>query len=168
MPLPPATRNHVIEYAQRDLSEESWFVDYFDFVTDTGLRKRLGAEFWSARLIYKLLESIGAAGSLLRAQIKLQVLQYASMYEALLHYLLFHVYQNTAEVRALMESPHRAKVAVSRELRAKLVTQTRVRDSELVVTRETVGKADITKIRFDAKAQAAANLGLITTTLETT
>jgi hypothetical protein len=129
VPLPPATRNQIIEYAERDLSQESWFVDYFDFVTDTGLRKRLGAEFWSARLIYKLLESIGAAGSLLRAQIKLQVLQYASMYEALLHYLLFHVYHNTAEVRALMESPHRAKVAVSRELRAKLVAQTRVRDS---------------------------------------
>lgn len=165
MPLPVSTRNEIIGYAQRDLPEETWFLDYFDFVTDTNLRKRLGAEFWSARLIYKLLESVRAMGGLQRAQIKLQVLQYASMYEAILHYLLFHVYHDTAVVRALMESPRRTKVAVSRELRAKLVLQTNIPESQLVVSRETVGKTDVTKIRFDAKAQTAVELGLITEAL---
>ena len=147
------------------MPNENWHVDFFDFVADLSLRQRLGQEYWAARCIYKLLESVQASGSLQRAQIKVQVLQYASMYEAVLHYVLFERYQHTPEVRALGESPHRVKVAVSRELRVKLVTQTGVPDKELVVTRETVGVADITKIRFDTKAAVAERLGLVTADL---
>ncbi len=45
------------------------------------------------------------------------------------------------------------------------MTQTRVPDVELVVMRETIGVADITKIRFDAKAAVAQRLGLVTADL---
>ncbi len=162
MPLPKTTRADVLTYASAHIPDEDWHVEFFSFVADTRLRGQLGKEYWAARSIYKMLEGVQASGSLQRAQVKLQVLQYASLYEAVLHYLLFAKYQDTAEVRALTEGTHRTNVAVSRDLRAKLTATTRVPDAELVVMRVTAAEADITKIRFDAKAAAAAALGLVT------
>ena len=165
MPLPKATRTEVLAYAQAHLPAERWHVEFFDFVADARLRGHLGKEYWAARCIYKFLEGVQASASLQRAQVKLQVLQYASIYEAVLHYLLFSKYPDTPEVRALCETTRRVNIAVSRDLRARLVAQTRVPDGELVVMRATTDAADITKIRFDTKAETALALGLLSPAL---
>ena len=162
MPLPNSTRDEVLGYAKAHIPDAKWHVDFFDFVGNQALRRRLGKEYWAARCVYKMLEGVRATGSLRRTQVKLQVLLYASIYEAVLHYVLFTKYKTAPQVRKLGENTRRVKVSVSRDLRAKLVAQTRIVDTELVVTRETPGVADITKIRFDVKAETAHALGLVT------
>lgn len=59
-----------MEYATAHIADEKWHVDFFAFIEDGKLAKRLGEEFISTRVIYKLLEGIEAQDWLLRAQIK--------------------------------------------------------------------------------------------------
>jgi hypothetical protein len=165
MPLPKVTRTEVLSYAAAHIPDEAWHVHFFDFVSDPRLRGQLGKEYWAARCVYKMLEGVQASGSLLRTQVKVQVLQYASLYEAVLHYLLFTKYADAPAVQVLTQTTHRVNVAISQDLRARLVKQTKVPVGELVVMRATPTDADITKIRFDVKAATATSLGLVSISL---
>jgi hypothetical protein len=149
-------------YVNNHLNDLRWHSDYFYFVRNRALRGRLGKEFWSARAVYKLLEGFQATGALKRAQVKLQVLQYASIYEAVLHYALFTVYRRHPEVKVLRQSTWRTKVSVRTELLGKISTTTKVPLNELRVVREEFIDGDITKIRFDDKVRVAASLRLVT------
>lgn len=82
-------KKSVDEYARKHIADEDWHKSFFDFIDDPKLANRLGEEFLAARYIYKLLEGLEADEWLQRAQIRLQILSYASIYEAALHHLLF-------------------------------------------------------------------------------
>ncbi|HHL1853731.1 TPA: hypothetical protein ACQ2H5_003496, partial [Klebsiella pneumoniae] len=76
-------------YLDAHLGGWDWHKQRFDFISDETLQSRLADEFISTRYIYKILEGMNADEWLLRAQIRLQVLAYASIYEAVLHHILF-------------------------------------------------------------------------------
>lgn len=82
-------KKEVDEYSRNHIGSKDWHISQFDFIDDNKLATRLGEEFLAARYLYKILEGLEAGGWLQRAQIRLQVLAYASIYEASLHYLLF-------------------------------------------------------------------------------
>ncbi len=165
MPLTKAIRTDVLKYSQAHIGTEIWHTDFFDFIKKPVLKRKLGKEFWSARVIYKLLEGLNATKTLKRAQIKLQVLQYASIYEAVIHHLLFTKYKSRPAVKALLISSRRTKISISSSLLNRLEKETKISKGEIIVTREKPGKADVTKIRFDKKSDAAEKLGLITSSL---
>ena len=161
MPLDKETQKRIIGYASNHLRDLNWHIKYFDFVRDPKLRSRLGREFWAARFVYKSLEGLSAKDALLRTQIKIQILQYASIHEAVIHYLVFSVYRFHPESKSLSASVRRTKVSVSNELMNKLSTQCNIPLEEIVVTRVRPDCADLAKIRFDHKVEAAAKIGLI-------
>jgi len=161
MPLPATTRRELSAYVNNHLKNLRWHTDYFYFVRNHALRGRLGKEFWSTRAVYKLLEGYQATGALRRAQVKVQVLQYASIYEAVLHYTLFTTYRYHPAVRALRESTWRTNVSVRADLLAKLTSTTRIPAAELRVSREKTIDGDITKVRFDEKVRVAEALNLV-------
>src|SRR3954447_24007803 len=95
----------VDDYVRAHLQTEDWHLSYFDFIDDVNLARRLGEEFMSVRVIYKILEGIEAGTWLQRAQIRLQVLSYASIYEASLHHILFVNLSTEPRVVELTEFP---------------------------------------------------------------
>ncbi len=102
MPLEQEIRNAIEAYCRRDLPGDlQWHIDQFGFVADVELRKRLGRAFYAARYMGKLMEATYASGDAVHAFVKFQIMQYASIYEAVISHLLWSVYSAHAEVAAL-------------------------------------------------------------------
>jgi len=154
-------KNQITAYIGAHLADEAWHVDYFDFVGAPTLAKRLGEEFISTRYLYKLLEGLEADGWLMRAQIRLQVMSYASIYEAVIHHVLFNRLSFEQDVISLTEFPTKKRVSIPAASLAELEKHLRHDGKKIIPTYEAVGRTDETKVRFDKKAECAAELGLI-------
>ena len=160
MPLDPVVRADIDAYARSDLRSRQWHTDYFDFITDAALRSRLGEEFFTARYLYKIFEGLAAQGELQVAQVRLQVLQYASIYEAAIHHLLFETLCEQKLVQALQIATTLKQYSVPPEELDKLISL--VHDGrDIVAAYFGPTRVSIAKIRFDDKARCANSLGLI-------
>ena len=163
MPLPEDIRSQAVEYARKDLPGDlAWHVDYFNFIGDLELRKRLGQEFYAARYLYKLWEGLRVDEPwAIQAQVQLQVQQYASIYEAAIHYLLFVEASGEPVVKALPEY----RALVKRELPGHIMD--RIRKLPQADATDVIGAVYATrrtqesKIQFDSKVAAAVTLGMI-------
>ncbi|WP_073706554.1 hypothetical protein [Glutamicibacter sp. 0426] len=163
MALPEPTRSQAVEYARKDLpGDVTWHVDYFDFISDIKLRERIGQEFYAARNLYKFWEGLRIDEDWAKqAQIQLQVQQYASIYEASIHHLLFVEAAETPQVQQLFEY----QALVQRDLPVHIMN--RIRDmktddsDDIVGAVKTTKRTQVTKIRFDKKVTAAVALGII-------
>ena len=112
MPLETSVRNAVHDYCLRDLPGDlDWHVSRFQFIDDEELRRRLGRAFYAARYVNKLMEALQASGDELHAFVKFQITQYASIYEAVLNFLLWSRFKEHAEVIQL--ETHKAYKPVS-------------------------------------------------------
>lgn len=102
MPLDPELRNSIHSYCIRDLPGDlQWHVDQFPFIDNLELRKRLGRAYYSARYVGKLMEAIQAAGDEIHPFIKFQIMQYASIFEAVITHLLWDRFKQHEEVVSL-------------------------------------------------------------------
>ena len=164
MPFDPVTASAVDRYARQDLDGDlSRHVEFFSFLADDpGLMQRLGEEYYSARYIYKLLEGLRIEDDWARrAQVQLQVQQYASIYEACLHHLLFVRCADRQEVLALLRLPTLRPYSVSQELRQKLDSVPAPLGRRVVAAVEAEINISESKVRFDSKARAASSIGII-------
>jgi hypothetical protein len=163
MPLQEPTRSEAIEYARNDLpGDVAWHVDYFDFISDPELRERIGQEFYAARNLYKLWEGLRIDENWAKqAQIQLQVQQYASIYEASIHHILFVEAADAPEVQRLFEY----EALVERPLPGHIMDRIRGLDAEdsvnIVGAVRATRRTQESKIRFDSKVAAAVTLGII-------
>ena len=71
-----------------------WFVNYFSFLNDASLQKNLGEAFYQARFAYKLMKALHLTKAKYYGLVKFQILQYASIYEAILDYYLDKNYKD--------------------------------------------------------------------------
>lgn len=71
-----------------------WFVNYFSFLNDAPLQKNLGEAFYQARFAYKLMKALHLTKAKYYGFVKFQILQYASIYEAILDYYLDKYYKD--------------------------------------------------------------------------
>jgi hypothetical protein len=102
MPLEESLRISIDAYCKRDLPGNlQWHIDQFAFIADAELQKKLGRAFYSARYVGKLMEALLASGDEIHPFIKFQIMQYASIYEAVVSYLLWTRYSTHAEVLRL-------------------------------------------------------------------
>lgn len=96
-------KDSILSYCTHDLPDDAWYKSAFAFIKDEKLKNRLIAEFKNARFIYKVFEGLSVKDELLLAEVRMQILMYASIYEAIIHYVLFdEYYQNTQEVKDLL------------------------------------------------------------------
>lgn len=163
MPFDDAVKNSIITYCTRDLPDDRWYEDSFDFVKNPALKARLISEFKNARFIYKVFEGLAATDELLLAEVRMQVLMYASIYEATLHYVLFDAYyKDSPGVKKLLIQqvnkpffiPHKQLDAINTLL---------VHDGKTIIPYfQTTQKREIEKIRFDEKCKTAFELGILT------
>jgi hypothetical protein len=102
MPLPQFLRSQILEYCTNDLpGDMEWHAEQFDFILDPELKRRLGRAFYSARYVAKLMEATLASGDQKHPFVKFQIIQYASIYEAVITYLLWGPYKEHPEVRGI-------------------------------------------------------------------
>lgn len=160
------TKLAVNDYLKSHLADWEWHQNRFDFITDETLRDRLADEFISTRYVYKVLEGMAADSWLLRAQIRLQVLSYASIYEAVIHHVLFENLASNPDVKALTEYKTKKVISIPAGKKAMLAAALSHIGKDIIPTYEDVGNTDITKVRFDRKAECAEKLGLIETKLK--
>ncbi len=103
MSLSEKAREEVRTYCKRDLPGDlAWHVSQFAFITDAQLQRRLGRAFYSARYMSKLMEALFAQGDEKHAFVKFQIIQYASIYEAVICNLLWGRYKNHSAVQKLL------------------------------------------------------------------
>ena len=100
MSLTEDLRGIVQNYCIKDLPGDlEWHILKFDFIDDNSeLKERLGRAFYSARYMSKLMEALYVSGNELHSFIKFQVMQYASIYEAVISYLLWNKFKDNDEV----------------------------------------------------------------------
>lgn len=156
MPFTLETKSEIENYISNHLPDEDWFENYFDYIQDPILSARLAEEFKAIRYIYKFFEGIQADTWLLNAQIRIQIIYYASIYEAVIHYLLFELLPDRPEVQALYQTKTYKKISVRKEL-----DNLTHMGKKIWTVHEDIALRDIRQIRFEYKADAAVLLGLI-------
>lgn len=161
MAFEQSVKNQINQYVGAHIADDTWHIAYFDFIDEPHLAKRLGEEFISARYVYKLLEGLEANDWLLRAQIRMQILSYASIFEAVIHHILFDVLKTQPQVVALTEFTTKKQISIPLASLTFLEKHLEHHGKKIIPTYETTGKTDESKVRFDKKAECAEALGLI-------
>lgn len=128
------TRNAIKGYIDGHLADWEWHKDRFSFISDQTLRNRLADEFISTRYVYKFLEGMAADDWLLRAQIRLQVLSYASIYEAVIHHILFDELSTNPKVQALTEFKTKKQISIPTSKKAALESALEHDGKEIIPT----------------------------------
>lgn len=162
MPFEKEIRIYINEYCQRDLPNDEWYENEFGFIKSGNLRQRIIIEFKNARKIYKIFEGLVAEDELLLAEVRLQVLMYASIFESVIHYVLFdEYYKEDPRVKDLLIQnvckPYSIPPAKIESIKKELEHN----GKEIVPYFRTTQKRDITKVRFDEKCKVAESIGLI-------
>lgn len=112
MSLEKDVRDFIQQYCTKDLPGNlDWHIQKFNFIDDNELGERLGRAFYSARYMSKLMEALYVEGNELHPFVKFQVMQYASIYEAVITYLLWNRFKDHEEVIKLQT--HKAYKPVS-------------------------------------------------------
>lgn len=157
MPLPTTTSEEVLNYCKRDLPNDfEWYRNEFDFVTDNDLQEELAKAFYSSRYIYKLMEGLAISGNELHAHLKFQIMQYASIYEAVINYLLLNRYKEHASVQAIqLHKSYRPIAALAAP------TKLTYEGNDTFICLYKDAKTPWTSIPFQDKVNAASDIGLI-------
>lgn len=85
----------VVRYCNRDLVPDidfspdekyhnEWFISYFSFLQNQQVEEQLGDAFYQARFMYKLMNALNLSLAKQRGIVKIQIVQYASICEAVL------------------------------------------------------------------------------------
>ncbi|OTG84621.1 hypothetical protein B9T33_02235 [Acinetobacter sp. ANC 5054] len=157
---------NVLNYITAHLPPDSWFDEFFSFVDDLDLKKILIEEFKGIRYLYKIFEGLEADDFLLRVQIKTQITCYASIYEAVIHHLLFVTFKDSDLVKDLYKYPTKKAFSIPQAHMSKLEQYLEHDGKTIIPMYDAVGRTSITQIKFEAKANCAHQLGLISEKLK--
>ena len=169
MALPKDTITDVIKFCNRDLvpdqsynSDEQyhneWFIEYFSFLADPTVEAQLGDAFYQARFMYKLMNALNLPLSKQKGIVKFQIVQYASICEAVLDTAIIKYFKEDAEkefsVTELVKYPNALSVD----------TKITSAGTLLVLCKTKEKKGDLKRTRVDFKTKYAVSKGLITQT----
>jgi len=160
MPFTEQIQSAITEYIDKHTGDANFYSEYFWFISDADLRTRLEEEFKSARYIYKLLEGMQAKDWLLAAEVRVQILLYASIYEAVLHHVLLQDYASSEAVKRITTYESRKRINISGAIEKK-IKDTYSPAGAVAVYQLELAAVDERKIIFEDKATAALELGLI-------
>lgn len=157
MPLATAHQNLVLEYCDRHLGDQDWFSNEFSFIEDQPLRERLAQEFYAARYVYKLGEALSVTGDRLHAHVKFQIVQYASIYEAVIVHLLW---QKFGSHPALAEIQYHESYKSAAEF-PRNITVSNIDGEEIFLCVKRQEKTNPFSIKFNDKVDAAVAIGFV-------
>lgn len=151
----------VCEYCINHLPNDAWYENQFDFVEDEMLRKRIIEEFKAVRFAYKLYEGIEAKGENLVFEIRHQIFVYASLYEAIIDYVLKNYYNDTKIFDDLIHFKGFNRISIPNDKLQKLKKELTHNGDDIIPFCAVRKAKDYTKVRFSEKCNAAEQLGII-------
>jgi len=166
MALSKDTIASIIGFCNRDLVPDQtfdsenqyhseWFVSYFDFLAEPSVASQLGDAFYQARFMYKLMNALNLPLAKQKGIVKFQIVQYASICEAVLDMAIMKYFKEDAEetlsVLELVKYPN----AVSKD------TKITCGGTPLVLCKTKKKKGDLKRTRVDFKTKYAVSKGLI-------
>ncbi len=161
MALPDKEKRVIYDYCNSDLPNNEWYENEFEFIEDEQLRTRLIQEFKGIRFAYKLYEGIAATDENLIFEIRHQIFAYATIYEAIIHYVLYTYYDQTSEFHDLQYHQALAKVSIPIPQQNQLNSLLVHNGSTIIPMHYQERKKDDSQIRFDDKCRTAEKLGLL-------
>jgi hypothetical protein len=154
-------KNYVAEYVEGHIPSQAESLSMFSYIQNQEVQARIAKEYYIARYIYKFFEGMKAENSLLDAQVRLQVILFANIYEAIIHEVLFAYYNESEYVHNLKFINSPIEISIP-ESKLRDIKDAISHDGKQIKTYFVGSKSrDINKLRFDSKADAAASLGLI-------
>ena len=157
MPLNEPYRVNVLRYCDRDVPTGEQINDLFDFVVDKDLRVALVKEYRAARYIYKLGEALNVSDEKLAAHAKFQIVQYASIYEAVIIHVLWYHFPKSPEVDEIQQFTTLRR-AGSLPINFRFREQP---DQQVHLCVESKSRNPQQSIKFDDKVRAAVALGFV-------
>lgn len=161
MAFPVSLKKAVYDYCNNHLATEDWYNENFDFIEDDAFRKRIIEEFKGIRFAYKLYEGIEAEGENRIFEIRHQILAYASIYEAVIHYVLYSYYQDTKEFHKMQHHTVPTKMGFSEKQMIEVKKILSREQEDIYIYHLQERKRDESSVRFDDKCKTAEVLGLI-------
>lgn len=161
MPLSENVKKAVYVYCNNHLADEEWYEEEFQFIEDIKLQKRLVEEFKGIRFAYKLYEGIEAVQENLVFEIRHQIIAYATIYEAVIHYVLYNYYGATTEFHDMQYHNAPAKISIPRGKLDKLSKELLHNGETIIPYHIQERKKEDAQIRFDDKCKTAEKLGLL-------
>ncbi len=161
MPLSPNVKKEIYDYCNNHLADEEWYKEQFDFIEDEKLRERLVQEFRGIRFAYKLYEGIEATDENKIFEVRHQIFAYATIYEAVIHYVLYTYYCDTPEFHELQYHNAPAKISIPKS-KVDIISKALLHNGEKIIPYHMQErKKDETQIRFDEKCLTAKKLGIL-------
>ncbi len=157
MPLETKIIDEVLNYCKRDLPQEhDWYINEFDFIKDQALQESLAREFYTARYIYKLMEALFLEDYELHAHLKFQIIQYASIYEAVINYLLLNNFKEDENVKKISTHISLKDIAALSGL-----TEITYEGNKIFTCLKKETKTPWTSIPFHDKVDASVDIGFV-------
>lgn len=163
MPFSQAMQKTIYDYCNGHLANEDWYQTVFDFIADQKLKDRLAKEFKAIRFAYKLYEGLEASDENKIFQVRSQILSYATIYEAVIQYILYTYYFDTTAFEELTTHIVPIKIDIPTLKRIKLHKELSHDGKDIATFYYGKRKKDEGNIRFEQKCKAAEKLGLIHT-----
>lgn len=148
-------------YCNNHLATSVWYENEFSFIKNEDLKKRIIAEFKAIRFAYKLYEGIEATEENLIFEVRNQILAYASIYEAVIEYVLSSYYSETEEFEDLMHHVVPVRISIPEEKQSVLQRELSHDGKIIVPFHYAKKKKEKPQVRFDDKCRTAERLGLI-------
>lgn len=161
MPFSKEICEEIFGYCQKHIGDQDWFNEEFEFIEDEQFRSRIGSEFKGVRFAYKMYEGIGAKDENLIFEVRHQILSYASIYEAVIHYVLYNYYRDTTEFHEMQYHIAPTKMGYQEEQIANVAKLLHYSGADLMIYHLQERKKDESQVRFDDKCKTAEKLGLI-------
>lgn len=167
MALPKGTITEVIRFCNRDLVPDQsyspdeqyhneWFIEYFSFLADPIVATQLGDAFYQARFMYKLMNALHLPLAKQKGIVKFQIVQYASICEAVLDVAITKYFKEDAEKTFSVVELAKYPNAVSAS------TKITHDGTELFLCKSKTKRGDLKRTRVDFKTKYAVSKGLIT------
>lgn len=162
MPFRRDIQEYIQDYCIKHLPNENWIDNEFGFIKDEILRQRIETEYKNARYLYKIFEGLNVEGEMLLAEVRLQILMYASIYETILHYILFdEYYKENKDVKDLLIQKTLKPYDIPQKSLMKISNELNHDQKDIILCFKTTVKRDITKIRFEEKCLVAKKIGIL-------
>ena len=160
MPLNEEIRGLIFTYCRNHLADNSWYDKQLEFIEDDDLKRRIIREFMAIRFAYKLYEGIQAKKENYIFQIRYQIFAYASLYEAILDYVLLNCYKENRHFKNMLYYKKLKKISVPKN-KMSIFDEIEHDGKKIFPCYEGMKKNDYSKIKFESKCDVARRIGLI-------
>lgn len=154
-------KKQIYSYCGNHLPDEDWYNDEFKFIEENAIRKRIIEEFKGVRFAYKLYEGLEAKDENRIFEVRHQILSYASIYEAIIHYVLYNYYQDTEKFHKMLYHTVPTKMSFCERQMIEVKRILSRQGEKIYIFHDQERKKDESQVRFDDKCKTAKSLGLL-------